>query len=148
MARYMLDTDTCSYIMKRSHPAVLKRLQAVPVGDVCMSVITKAELLYGVEVSPRRSQDSEALAAFLPYVEALTFADGAALHYAEIRADLKKRGALIGANDLFIAAHAKALGLTLVTNNTAEFERVLGLKVENWTLPTRQRRPSSLKQPR
>ena len=57
--------------MKRSHPLVLKRLQAVPVGDVCMSVVTKAELLYGVEVSPRRDQDAAALAAFLPYVEAL-----------------------------------------------------------------------------
>ena len=54
MARYMLDTDTCSYIMKRSQPLVLKRLQAVPVADVSMSVVTKAELLYGVEVSPRR----------------------------------------------------------------------------------------------
>lgn len=109
----MLNTDTCSYIMKRSHPAVLKRLQAVPVGDVCMSVITKAELLYGVEVSPRRSQDAAALAAFLPYVDALGFADDAALHYAEIRAGLKKRGALIGANDLLIAAHSRALGLIL-----------------------------------
>lgn len=136
----MLDTDTCSYIMKRSHPAVLKRLQAVPVGDVCMSVITKAELLYGVEVSPRRSQDAAALAAFLPYVDALGFADDAALHYAEIRAGLKKRGALIGANDLLIAAHSRALGLILVTNNTAEFARVRGLSIENWTTPPRRRR--------
>jgi len=129
----MLDTDTCSYIMKRSNPAVLRRLQAVPVSDVCMSVITKSELLYGVDVSPRRTQDAGALAAFLPYVEVLDFPDAAALHYAEIRADLKKRGALIGANDLFIAAHARCLGLTLVTNNTAEFERVKGLTLENWT---------------
>ena len=139
-ARHMLDTDTCSYIMKRSHPSVLKRLEAVSVSDVCMSVITKAELLYGVEVSPRRSQDAAALAAFLPYVESLDFSDDAALHYAEIRADLKKRGSLIGANDLFIAAHARALDLTLVTNNTAEFERVHGLALENWTLPSRRRR--------
>ena len=73
MPRFMLDTDTCSYIMKRSHPLVLKRLQAVSVGDVCMSVVTKAELLYGVEVSPRRAQDAAALAAFLPYVEAVEF---------------------------------------------------------------------------
>lgn len=124
MPRYMLDTDTCFYIMKRSNPAVLKRLDAVPVSDVCMSVITKAELLYGVEVSPRRAQDAAALAACLPCVEALDFADDAALHYAEIRADLRKRGGLIGANDLFIAAHARAMGLTLVTNNTAELERV------------------------
>ena len=140
MPRFMLDTDTCSYIMKRSHPLVLKRLQAVPVGDVCMSIVTKAELLYGVEVSPRRAQDAAALTAFLPYVEALDFADDAALHYAEIRADLKKRGVLIGANDLFIAAHARALGLTLVTNNTAEFERVSNLAIENWTIPPRRRK--------
>ena len=138
-ARFMLDTDTCSYIMKRSNPTVLKRLEAVPVSDVCMSVITKAELLYGVEASPRRSQDAAALAAFLPYVEALDFSDDAALHYAEIRADLKKRGALIGANDLFIAAHARALELTLVTNNTREFERVSGLAIENWTSPRRRK---------
>jgi tRNA(fMet)-specific endonuclease VapC len=140
MPRYMLDTDTCSYIMKRSQPLVLKRLQAVDVGDVCMSVIAKAELLYGVEVSPRRAQDAAALAAFLPYVEALDFSDYAALHYAEIRANLKKRGALIGANDLLIAAHARALELTLVTNNTAEFERVGNLVIENWTTPTRRKK--------
>ena len=126
--------------MKRSHPQVLKRLRSVAVGDVCMSVVTKAELLYGVEVSPRRAQDAAALAAFLPYVEALDLTDDAAIHYAEIRADLKKRGAMIGANDLFIAAHARAGGLTLVTNNTTEFERVQGLAVESWTLPPRRRR--------
>lgn len=105
-----------------------------------MSVVTKAELLYGVEVSPKHAQDATAFAAFLPYVEVLDLDEDAALHYAEIRADLKKRGAMIGANDVFIAAHARALGLTLVTNNTAEFERVTGLLVENWTLPTRRRR--------
>jgi tRNA(fMet)-specific endonuclease VapC len=70
-ARYMLDTDTCSYVMKRSHPLVLKRLQSLPVSDVCMSVVTKAELLYGVEVSPKHAQDAAALAGFLPYVEVL-----------------------------------------------------------------------------
>ena len=140
MPRYMLDTDTCSYIMKRSHPLVLKRLQSVPVSDVCMSVVTKAELLYGVAVSPRLAQDAAALAAFLPYVEALDLTDNAAIHYAEIRADLKKRGEMIGANDLFIAAHARAMGLMLVTNNLAEFERVHGLSLENWTLPSRRRR--------
>lgn len=140
MARFMLDTDTCSYIMKRSHPEVLRRLQSVPVGDVCMSVVTKAELMYGVEVSPRRAQDAAALAAFLPYVDALALDEDAALHYAEIRADLKRRGAMIGANDLFIAAHARGLGLRLVTNNTAEFERVRGLELENWTTPPRRKK--------
>ena len=140
MPRFMLDTDTCSYIMKRSHPLVLERLQSVPVGDVCMSVVTRAELLYGVEVSPRRAQDVAALAAFLPYVEAVALDEDAALHYAEIRADLKRRGAMIGANDLFIAAHARVCGLTLVTNNTAEFERVPDLRLENWTQSVRRKR--------
>jgi len=141
MARYMLDTDTCSYIMKRSKEAVLARLKTVPVDDVCMSVVTKSELLYGVEVSPRRAQDAEALGAFLPYVQVLEFSDAAAIHYAQIRADLKKRGRMIGANDLFIAAHARCLGLKLVTNNIAEFGRVRGLTLENWTVPRRRSRP-------
>jgi len=134
MPRYMLDTDTCSYIMKRSNDAVLKRLQKVPVSDVCISVITKSELLFGVEVSPRRRQDESALSAFLGYVEVLDLPDIASLHYAKIRAHLKTLGTMIGANDLFIAAHARSLGLTLVTNNTREFVRVSKLAVENWTL--------------
>jgi len=132
MPRYMLDTDTCSYIMKRSHDAVLERLQKVPVSDVCISVITKSELLFGVELSPRRRQDESALDAFLRYVEVLEFPDIASVHYAKIRAGLKTRGAMIGANDLFIAAHARSLGLTLVTNNTREFARVPKLAIENW----------------
>src|SRR5882724_4612227 len=87
MPRYMLDTDTCSYIMRRSNNAVLNRLQQVPVGDVCISVITKSELLFGVELSPRRQQNEVALNAFLCYVEVLDFPDEASLHYAKIRAD-------------------------------------------------------------
>ncbi len=134
MPRYMLDTDTCSYIMKRSSDAVLKRLQKIPVRDVCISVISKSELLYGVEVSPRRPQDEAALSAFLRYVEVLDFPDKASAHYAKIRADLKTTGKMIGANDLFIAAHARSLGLTLVTNNSREFGRVRGLTTENWTV--------------
>jgi len=137
----MLDTDTCSYIMKRSHPPLLRRLGAVPVTDVCMSVVTLSELLYGVEVSPRRAQDEAALAALLPYLEVLELSSDAAHHYAEIRADLKRRGTLIGANDLFIAAHARSSRLTLVSNNITEFRRVKGLLVENWTLPVRRSRP-------
>jgi tRNA(fMet)-specific endonuclease VapC len=139
-ARYMLDTDTCSYIMKRSSQAVMKRLRAVPVRSVCISVITKSELLYGVEVSPRHMQDATALQGFLPHVDVLEFPDDAAAHYAQIRADLRKRGQMIGANDLFIAAHARTLGLTLVTNNVAEFSRVKGLTLENWTVPVSRSR--------
>ena len=135
-ARYMLDTDTCSYIMKRSNEAVLRRLKKVPVSEVCISVIAKSELLFGVEMSPRRQQDEAALAAFLGYVEVLDFPDQASAHYAAIRADLKRQGTMIGANDLFIAAHARSLGLTLVTNNTGEFGRVRNLVIENWTSGT------------
>jgi tRNA(fMet)-specific endonuclease VapC len=134
MPRYMLDTDTCSSIMRRSHDAVLKGLAKVPVSDVCTSVITKSELLFGVEVSPKRRQDEAALAAFLGYVEVLDFPDKASSHYAKIRADLKARGAMIGANDLLIAAHARSLGLTLITNNTPEFGRVQNLSIDNWTI--------------
>jgi len=139
MPRFMLDTDTCSFVMKRSRPPVLQRLQAVAVSDVCLSVITKAELLHGVEVSPRRAHDAAALAAFLSYVESVDFSEDAALHYAEIRADLKRRGSLIGANDLFIAAHARSLGLALVTHNTTGFRRVADLGVEDWTVAGRRR---------
>jgi tRNA(fMet)-specific endonuclease VapC len=132
MPRYMLDTDTCSYIMKRSSDALLRRLQRVAVDDVCISVITKSELLFGIEVSPRRERNEEAFATFLSHVEVLDFPDEAALQYAKIRADLRAKGTMIGANDLFIAAHARSLGLILVTNNTREFSRVRGLTIENW----------------
>jgi tRNA(fMet)-specific endonuclease VapC len=119
--------------MRRSNDAVLEHLRRTPVADICISVITKSELLYGVEVSPRRQQDEAALNAFLQYVEVLDFPDEAAPHYAEIRARLKAVGAMIGANDLFIAAHARSLRLTLVTNNTREFARVPKLEIENWS---------------
>jgi tRNA(fMet)-specific endonuclease VapC len=134
MPRYMLDTDTCSYIMKRKYDSLLQRLVKVPVNDVCISVITKSELLFGVEISPRRRQDEAALAAFLRYAEVLDFPDEASGHYAKIRADLKAHGTMIGANDLLIAAHARSLGLTLITNNTREFRRVRGLSIENWAV--------------
>jgi tRNA(fMet)-specific endonuclease VapC len=132
MPRYMLDTDTCSYVIKRANDKLLKKLSRTAVQDVCVSVVTKAELLYGVELSRRRQNDAAAVDAFLRHVVVLDFPDDAAAYYAVIRAALKKRGTMIGANDLFIAAHARALGLTLVTNNVREFQRVEGLAVENW----------------
>ncbi len=135
MPVYMLDTDISSYIMKRSHDAVLERLKQTPIHDVCISVITKSELMFGVELSPRRQQDQTALDEFLRYVEVLDFPNEAALHYAQIRATLKQIGNMIGGNDLFIAAHARSLGLTVVTNNTREFGRVPDLSIENWSVP-------------
>lgn len=135
MLAYMLDTDISSYVVKRSNDAVLEKLRRVAPEIVCISAITKSELLYGVEVSPRRKQDEAALDAYLKYVEVLAYPDEAARHYAQIRAKLKATGTMIGANDLFIAAHARSQGLTLVTNNTREFSRVGDLKIENWTQP-------------
>lgn len=132
MPVFMLDTDISSYIMKRSHENVLRRLQTVPVREVCISAITKSELMYGVAVSPRSEQDQLALDAFVRHVEVLGYPDEAASHYGAIRAALKAGGTMIGANDLLIAAHARCLNLTLVTNNTREFGRVSGLKMENW----------------
>jgi tRNA(fMet)-specific endonuclease VapC len=134
MPRYMLDTDTSSYVMKRSNDALLKRLRKTPVSDVCISAVTRTELLYGVEISPHKQRDETALGAFLAYVETLDFPDQASTDYAKIRAHLKTQGTMIGANDLFIAAHARSLGLTLVTNNTREFPRVPQLTIEHSTL--------------
>jgi len=134
MVRYLLDTDISSYIMKRSNAAVIERLQAVPINSVAISIITKSELLYGVELSPRRQQDALALKEYLRYIEVLDFADEAAEHYANIRAFLKNSGEMIGANDLFIAAHARSLQRILVTNNMREFGRVPHLQIENWAL--------------
>ena len=132
MLRYMLDTDTSSYIMNRSSLGAIRRLELETVGDVCISAICRSELEFGVEVSPRRGKDSHSLDVFLRHIEVLDYPRDAALDYAQIRAFLKAQGRPIGANDLFIAAHARHLGLTLVTNNTREYLRVPGLKIENW----------------
>ncbi len=133
MADYMLDTDIASCIMKRSNDAVLKKLQTNPVSAMCISAIAESELRYGVEVSPRRGKDQEALDELLRYLPVLDYPSAASLEYGQIRADLKVRGTIIGSNGVLIAAHARCLGLTPVTNNKREFGRVPGLKTENWT---------------
>jgi len=135
MPLYMLDTDISSYMMKRSNRFVLEKLQTIAVSDLCISAITNSELMFGVEISPRRQKDQVSLDEFLQYVEVLDYPAEAALDYGQIRAHLKMRGTIIGTNDLLIAAHARYLGLTLVTNNTREFGRVPQLKIENWTEP-------------
>jgi len=133
MAEYMLDTDIASYIMGSKSRTVLEKLQTVPTSAVCISAITKSEITYGVEISPRRERDRAALEFLLRHVQVLDYPVEAAADYGQIRAALRKLGALIGPNDTLIAAHARCLGLTLVTNNTREFGRVPGLKIENWT---------------
>jgi tRNA(fMet)-specific endonuclease VapC len=132
MPRYMLDTDIASYIMKGTEPKVLRQLQRVPVGDVSISAITQSELMYGIEISPNAVRDKARIEVFLRHIQVLDYPSEAALHYGQIRADLKDRGTMIGANDLLIAAHARCLGIVLVTNNTREFKRVPELKIENW----------------
>jgi tRNA(fMet)-specific endonuclease VapC len=133
LLRYLLDTDICSYIIRRSHPVLLSKIRHSVISEQAISVVTKAELLFGVKVSPRAHREAPAVAGFFDYVDILPLGDAVTGHYADIRADLKRQGALIGANDLWIAAHARSLDLILVTNNTREFGRVHGLKLENWT---------------
>ncbi|HEY5210654.1 MAG TPA: PIN domain-containing protein [Stellaceae bacterium] len=129
----MFDTDICSYIVRRSHPIILDRLSTMATDDVCISVIVKSELLFGIDMSTRPRREFGAVQDLLAQIAVLDFPDAAAAHYAQIRADLTKRGALIGANDLLIAAHARCLGMILVTNNVREFSRVRRLSIENWT---------------
>jgi tRNA(fMet)-specific endonuclease VapC len=133
MPRYMLDTDTSSLIMNYKDVNVFDRLQRVGTSDVCISIISKCEMLFGIEKSPEPTRHQAALDHYLRYITVVDFSGDAALHYAQIRAALRRGGNMIGANDIFIAAHARSLGLTLVTNNTREFNRVDGLRIENWT---------------
>lgn len=129
---YMLDTDTCAFVLRRTSDTLLERIQAVLVVQQVMSVVTYAELLYGVQLSSKKKVNQAAVDALAGHLAILEWSQDAARHYALIRADLKKRGCMVGANDLMIAAHARSLGAIVVTNNTKDFARVKGLKLENW----------------
>ena len=129
---YMLDTDTCAFILRRSSQALLDRIQAVPLERQVMSMVTLAELLYGAQLSSRKKDNKAAVDALTRHLAVIDWTRDAAEHYADIRTDLKKKGQLIGSNDLMIAAHARSLGAIMVTNNVKDFRRVNGLKYENW----------------
>lgn len=131
---FMLDTDSCIFLMRRESTKLEQRAQAVPLEQQVMSVMTLAELTYGVHASApaKRKQNQSVLESLVRHLAVLDWPKEAAEHYAEIRADLKRRGAQLGAADLMIAAHARAIGATVVTNNTKDFGRVKGLQVENW----------------
>ncbi len=131
--QFMLDTDTCIFILRRSSPLLLSRIQAVPLQQQVISVVTYAELLFGVQQSSRKKESKIAVDALIRHLKVLEWPIEAAEHYAEIRSHLKLKGQLIGANDLLIAAHARSIGTVMVTNNEKDFGRVRGLKVENWT---------------
>jgi len=130
--RYLLDTDICLYIRKGRPEQVLRRFQTVRPGEATLSVITYGELLYGAEKNEHRAASLQRLRQLVELVPALPLPEKAADFYGFIRAELERRGEMIGNNDLWIAAHALASGLTLVTNNEKEFRRVRGLKVQNW----------------
>ena len=132
---FMLDTDTCIFLMRGQSPALAAKVQSVPLQQQVMSAVTFAELSYGVQVSAaaKRKQNQSVLDSLVLHLAVLDWPQDAAKHYAEIRADLKKRGAQLVAADLMIAAHARAMGAIVVTNNVKDFERVKGLAVENWT---------------
>jgi tRNA(fMet)-specific endonuclease VapC len=130
--KYLLDTDTCSALIKGGPEVLGRRLAAVSQADVRMSVITFGELHYGCALRPRRKALLERVLAFARVVEPLPLHDGIAQHYGEIRAGLKSAGTPIGPNDLWIAAHARALDMTLVTHNLREFKRVPKLKLDDW----------------
>ncbi len=127
----MLDTNIIVYAKNARPDHVLHRFQEYDPNDLCISSIALAELEYGACNSSRPEQNRLALMVFLSDIDVLPFDADAAREYGKIRYELKKEGKLIGANDLLIAAHAKSLGCTLITNNTAEFERVEGLRLEN-----------------
>jgi tRNA(fMet)-specific endonuclease VapC len=132
MPLYMLDTDTCAVIMRGPSEGLSRRLRATPLQEQAISVVTFAELLYGVRVSSKSKQNRDVVDAFVKHVSILEWTEGAAEHYVEIRAHLHKKGQMIGANDLMIAAHARDADAILVTGNEREFRRVPALKIENW----------------
>ena len=130
--RWMLDTNTCIYVMKHHPPQVQARLRRVAIGEVGISAIVLAELRFGVEKSRRRDENTAALTDFLSFCLVLDWPQQATERYARIRNTLEAQGTPIGSNDLLIAAHALHLGCTLVTNNVEEFRRVSGLDIDNW----------------
>ena len=128
----MLDTNICIYAIKHKPKQVFIRLQEHDPEEICISSVTYAELVHGVEKSKSVEKNRVALALLLANIEIMNFDSLAAESYGKIRADLERAGTPIGPLDMMIAGHAKALGFTVVTNNTKEFERVTGLELENW----------------
>lgn len=129
--KYLLDTNICIYLINNRPLSVLTRFRACAAGDVGVSVVTALELAFGVEKSGS-AKNKLALEKFFAPLEVLALDDAVLWHYARLRTSLESQGKPIGALDMQIAAHALSLGCCLVTNNIREFERVAGLKLENW----------------
>ena len=131
MLRYMLDTNICIYVIK-NRPAQLRQRFNQLADQLCVSVITLAELIYGAEKSERVQQNLEVVEQFRGRLEVLPFMERAANHYGQLWAELDRAGQRIGIHDMMIGSHARSEGLTVVTNNVREFQRMPGLRFENW----------------
>jgi len=131
MLKYMLDTNIVIYVIKKRPVSALEVFN-LHSGLLCVSSITYAELLHGVEKSAKPEHNLRQVEDFFSRLEVLEYNRKAAAHYGEIRADLERKGTIIGINDLHIAGHARSEGMVLVTNNLREFERVEGLRLDNW----------------
>lgn len=132
MPRYMLDTNICIYIKNHRPAEVLARFSKLPPGKVAMSAITYGELCFGAEKSSKPKESKHILQQLVGLIPVLPLDETVSTHYGKIRQHLQERGMPIGNNDLWIASHALANKIILVTNNVVEFERVPGLRVENW----------------
>lgn len=135
---YMLDTDTCIYMINRKpgFEGILKKLGNLRYGDVYLSAITLAELSYGVAKSLHKGKNRDRLERFLARFEERAFDESASRTYGSVRAQLEAAGTPIGPLDTLLASHALSLGTTMVTNNIREFSRVPGLAVANWVDPS------------
>lgn len=131
MLRYMLDTNLCIRVLRDRPPGLRGRFN-VEAGALCISTVTLAELLHGAAKSARPAEQRHEVERLIGRLEVLPFDEDAAGHYGEIRADLERRGSIIGPYDLMIAAHARSRGLIVVTGNLGEFRRVDGLRSEDW----------------
>ncbi len=136
-ARYLLDTNICIYIRQRRPEEVLRRFRKLRPGEAVLSVITYGELLYGAMKSSQPTTALDRLHELVRLLPALPLPETAGETYGALRAHLETKGEMIGNNDLWIAAHALASKLTLVTNNLREFQRVRGLEIENWAVEAR-----------
>lgn len=131
MLKYMLDTNIVIYVIKR-RPIEALNLFNEHAGQMCISAITMAELWHGVEKSAKVAHNRLQVEDFASRLEVLDYNDKASSHYGDIRAELERKGMIIGENDLHIGAHARSAGLILVSNNLREFDRINGLRTENW----------------
>jgi tRNA(fMet)-specific endonuclease VapC len=130
--KYLLDTDIFIYLIKRKPTEVLDRIASLVPGDIGISSITFAELQYGAQKSSDPARNLQKLDETLLPIEIAEFGQGASVEYGRIRVILERAGRPIGPMDMLIAAHALDLGIPLVTNNSSEFSRVPGLRIENW----------------